>query len=123
MPVRPLLRAEGAAILILSLAGYRLWGGGWGVLVPLLLLPDVALLAYLGGARAGAWVYNLAHSYVGPAALSLWGLWAGSDVAVVLAWAWAAHCGLDRMLGYGLKTGGFRDTHLGRIGRAQSVTR
>ena len=116
MPIRTLLRAEGAAVLVLSLVGYRLSGGGWGLLVPLLLLPDVALLAYLGGRRAGAWAYNAAHGYVGPAALALGGLWAGSDPAVVAAWAWAAHCGLDRALGYGLKTGGFRDTHLGRIG-------
>ncbi|HLA02836.1 MAG TPA: DUF4260 family protein [Aestuariivirga sp.] len=32
---------------------------------------------------------------------------------------WLAHIGLDRAIGYGLKyASDFRDTHLGRIGRA-----
>lgn len=31
---------------------------------------------------------------------------------------WIAHVGMDRALGYGLKRDtGFRDTHLGRIGK------
>ena len=43
---------------------------------------------------------------------------AASTVFGVLTCAWAFHVGVDRALGYGLKTpDGFTHTHLGRIGR------
>jgi hypothetical protein len=38
-----------------------------------------------------------------------------------IAAIWAAHIGLDRMLGYGLKyTSSFNDTYLGHIGRTHA---
>jgi hypothetical protein len=41
-------------------------------------------------------------------------------VVVSLALIWAAHIGVDRALGYGLKhRTGFSDTHLGRIGKGK----
>ena len=36
---------------------------------------------------------------------------------VLLAACWAFHVAVDRALGYGLKLGAFRHTHLGLIGR------
>jgi hypothetical protein len=55
---------------------------------------------------------------VGPAVLAAIGILAGSLRVVSVALVWFAHIGMDRSLGYGLKhTSGFRDTHLGRIGR------
>jgi Domain of unknown function (DUF4260) len=84
----------------------------------LLLAPDLAMLAYLAGPRAGALVYNLAHTYALALPLALAGFFVGSAVASALALIWIAHIGLDRMLGYGLKyASGFGDTHLGHIGR------
>jgi hypothetical protein len=113
------LRAEGAAALMLACLFYARLGGGWGLFAVLLLAPDLSLLAYLAGPRVGAAVYNAAHSHVGPALLGV-AAWAGGPP--ILAWLaliWAAHVGLDRMLGYGLKyAAGFHFTHLGRIGRA-----
>ena len=76
------------------------------------------MLAYLIGPRAGAFVYNLAHTYALALPLALAGFFLGSALASTLALIWVAHIGLDRMLGYGLKyQSGFGDTHLGRIGR------
>jgi hypothetical protein len=44
--------------------------------------------------------------------------------ARAVAGVWAAHIGLDRMLGYGLKyAAGFGYTHLGRIGREARTER
>jgi hypothetical protein len=38
---------------------------------------------------------------------------------LAIALVWCAHIGFDRALGYGLKyAAGFRQTHLGPIGRA-----
>src|SRR3990170_1133714 len=58
---RALLRLEGAAVLAAALALYFDRGYGWLALVLLVLAPDVSMLAYLAGPRAGARVYDLVH--------------------------------------------------------------
>ena len=117
--VRALLRLEGAVVLVASLAAYAQFGAGWGVFALWLLVPDLSLLGYLAGPRAGAALYNAAHSYVGPVALLALGVLAAMPWAVAGGLIWCAHIGLDRALGYGLKyASGFGHTHLGRIGRA-----
>lgn len=115
--VRRWLRAEGLAVLAVSVLLYARYGGGWIVFAALFLVPDVSFAGYLGGARVGAAVYNTAHSYVLPLGVILAGLIAGKHTPVAIALIWAAHIGFDRMLGYGLKyPSGFHDTHLGVIG-------
>jgi hypothetical protein len=85
-------------------------------LAALFLLPDVSFAGYLAGPRAGAAVYNVAHSYVGPLLMAVALLMTGATLMGVLIWA--SHIGFDRALGYGLKyTTAFTDAHLGRIGR------
>jgi hypothetical protein len=78
-----------------------------------LLVPDISLAGYLGGPKVGAAIYNSAHWYGGP--LLVWLLVPAVPIAVPLIWA--AHIGMDRMVGYGLKyPADFHDTHLGRLG-------
>lgn len=108
-----LLRAEGAAILGLALYLYADAGAGWWLFALLILAPDLSMAGYLRGPRLGAIFYNAAHTYIAPAvawfALDL----AGSPLALPVALVWAAHIGLDRLLGYGLKfPDSFRRTHL-----------
>jgi hypothetical protein len=113
-----ILRVEGAVILSLALFLYVRGDGGWLLFVVLLLAPDVGMLGYTAGPRLGAITYNALHTTVGPAALAVIGILTESPQVVSVALVWFAHIGLDRMLGYGLKhTAGFRETHLGRIGR------
>jgi hypothetical protein len=112
---RLLLRAEGAAMFAAGVYAYAQLGAGWGMFAALFLVPDLSMLGYLAGPRAGAHSYNLAHSYLAPAVLAL----AGLVAPAWLPWAalWLAHIGFDRALGYGLKyTTAFGDTHLGRVG-------
>lgn len=120
--VRGLLRLEGLAVLALCICIYA-WGGhSWMLLAMLFLLPDVSFAAYLAGPRVGAIGYNLLHSYVGPAVLA--GAFVAANRPPVIALVWAAHIGFDRFLGYGLKyPTGFRDTHLGTIGRPPDAGR
>ena len=102
----------GGVLLFLQLNGNALW------LLPLLLAPDVSMIGYLGGPRAGAITYNLAHNLV--TALVVMGIgWLAAIAPLALAGAiLLAHVGMDRTLGYGLKLPtDFKDTHLGRIGR------
>lgn len=115
---RTLLRAEAAAVLLASLLAYAHLGGPWGRFAALFFLPDLSMLGYLVGPRAGAASYNTAHSYLAPAALALVAA-AGAPALWPVALIWTAHIGFDRMLGYGLKhPTAFGETHLGRLGRA-----
>lgn len=112
---RTLLHAEGLVVAAAAIVVYFHLGFPWWLLVALALAPDVSMLGYLGGPATGAVAYDLAHTYVAPVALGAIGVVAGADVAVELSLIWAAHIGIDRALGYGLKyPTGFRDTHLQR---------
>ena len=115
--VRAVLRLEGAAAFIAAIVLYGHAGFPWLALAILFLAPDLSMLAYLAGPRAGALAYNVAHTYALALPLALAGFAFGSPVASALALILIAHIGFDRMLGYGLKHArGFGDTHLGRIG-------
>ncbi len=116
--VRWLLRAEGIATFLLGAALYAGAGGDLIWLVPLSLLPDISMLGYLGGPRLGAVTYNLGHTVVLPAMLALAGWLLDQPLLLMAAGVTAAHIGIDRALGYGLKyPTSFQDTHLGRIGK------
>lgn len=118
--VAAILRLEGALVLLLAVLAYG-WvlHGGWGRFALLFLVPDLSMLGYLAGRRAGAVAYNLGHSHGLPVALAGLGLMAGAPGLVSGALIWVAHIGFDRMLGYGLKyPTEFGHTHLGLRGRA-----
>jgi hypothetical protein len=117
--VRSVLRLEGAAALVAAIALYGHAGFSWLALVILFLAPDLSMLAYLAGPRAGALAYNLVHTYALALPVALAGFALGSPVASALGLILIAHIGFDRMLGFGLKyASGFGDTHLGQTGRA-----
>lgn len=112
-----LLRSEGGVLFALSLLLYAQSDASWPLYVVLLLAPDLAMVGYLGGTRAGAVAYNLVHTYLPPATLAVVGAIAESRPAYAGALIWFGHIGMDRLLGYGLKyPSGFAHTHLGRIG-------
>jgi Domain of unknown function (DUF4260) len=116
---RLLLRLEGAALVLVAAALYWRLGESWWMFAILILAPDLSLLAYFGGPRFGAIVYNALHATVGPFVLALAGMVLPWELAIALTLIWLAHIGADRALGYGLKyASGFGFTHLGRIGSA-----
>ncbi|MBY0341306.1 MAG: DUF4260 domain-containing protein [Rhodocyclaceae bacterium] len=116
--VRSLLRLEGFCVLAVCSFAYAQFGGGWGVFLACFLLPDLAMLGYLVGPRAGALAYNASHSYLGPLVCLALALAISSQLSLVVALIWGAHIGFDRALGYGLKYElGFCYTHLGPIGK------
>lgn len=114
-------RVENAALAVGVLAAMIVLDHPWWVLLAAFLLFDLSALGYLVSQRLGAGLYNVVHNYTGPAAVLM--LWAGlqlgevhADRLVLLAACWAFHVAVDRALGYGLKLGAFRHTHLGLIG-------
>jgi hypothetical protein len=119
---RLLLRLEGSAVLVAAIVGFHELGSPWTLFALLFLVPDIALVAYLGGPRAGAVAYNAAHTYLGPATLGVVAYLTGAASVWPVCLIWAAHIGMDRALGLGLKfSGDFRETHLGPVGRAKSA--
>jgi hypothetical protein len=118
--LRTLLRLEGLALFIGMTVLYAIWDGSWWVYGILFLAPDISFAGYLAGPRAGAIIYNAAHSYMAPIALMTAGFAISSPLVLSIAMIWLAHIGIDRALGYGLKySRGFGFTHLGRIGKTQ----
>lgn len=108
-----LLRVEGAVMLAASLL---LYGGNWVLFAALFLVPDLSMLGYLAGPRAGALAYNAFHTYAPPGVLAALGVLTGVDLILSVALVWFAHIGFDRMVGYGLKyPTNFFDTHLHRL--------
>lgn len=115
---RRLLRLEGAAVLALSVLLYAGLGTSWWWFAGFFFAPDLAMLAYAAGPRAGAAAYNAVHAYVLPLALAGAGVALASAPLLAAGLIGTAHIGFDRMLGYGLKLpDDFRHTHLGPIGR------
>jgi hypothetical protein len=120
---RTLLRLEGLTLFIGMTSLYAVWDGSWWIYAILFLVPDLSFAAYLAGPRAGAIVYNAAHSYMAPMTTMTAGFALGSPLVLSIAMIWLAHIGIDRALGYGLKySAGFGFTHLGRIGSAAKAT-
>jgi hypothetical protein len=115
--VRCILRLEGLAAFAAGITAFALLGGNWWIFALLFLLPDLGMLGYLRGPKAGAFTYNLTHTHAGPALLAAVA-WAAAPALLPVAAVWFAHIGFDRALGYGLKLQTFGRTHLGRIGRS-----
>lgn len=118
MPAIRLQRLEWAAAAAALLLLYLFSDGPWLLFAVLVLAPDLAMLGYLLGPRIGAASYNAAHMLVGPALAAVVGIGTANEALTWIAIIWLFHVAIDRALGYGLKLStGFRDTHLGRIGR------
>jgi hypothetical protein len=115
------LKAEQAmqlilAILALNIQPLRFAWWQW----PLLFLsPDLSMVGYLVGPRAGAVFYNIAHHKAIAGAAVLAGYAFSMPVVFFCGLLLWGHSSFDRMMGYGLKyPDSFNHTHLGMIGKA-----
>ena len=113
---RTVVRAEAAAIGALALYLFGRGDWSWWLFAALILAPDLAILGWAVNKRVGAAAYNLAHAYVWPVGLAIYGVGADHDTALAIGLVWAAHIAVDRALGFGLKyPTDFKDTHLQRL--------
>ncbi|GIK67361.1 MAG: hypothetical protein BroJett018_51550 [Chloroflexota bacterium] len=113
---RLLLHLEGLAIFIGAVALYWTEGfSGW-LFALLLFAPDLSMVGYLKNPQIGATVYNAIHTFVTAGILLGMGWSLEIDLLLQLGLILAAHIGIDRTLGYGLKYAtAFKETHLQRV--------
>jgi hypothetical protein len=117
-----LLRLEALFVAIAASAAFARLGASRWLFVALFLAPDLSMLGYLAGRKAGAALYNVGHWYGLPFAWIAWGVVGQAPHALAVGLIWAAHIGIDRALGYGLKyADGFGVSHLGLIGKARGA--
>ncbi|MCB9358022.1 MAG: DUF4260 domain-containing protein [Calditrichaeota bacterium] len=113
---RILLHLEGLAVCLVSCWVYSFAGGSWLFFALLFLAPDLSMIGYAAGKRVGAFLYNLAHTYVVALGMVAIGMLLKSDLLTSLGLIFCAHIGFDRLLGFGLKyPTTFRVTHLSRV--------
>ena len=110
------LRFEGAALFGLGVYLFTYFDEPWWLFALLFLVPDLSMLGYAGGARLGSWAYDIVHLEVWPIGLLIYALNGDHLLAGAIAGVWAAHIGIDRLLGFGLKyETDFKDTHLQHV--------
>ena len=113
---KALLHLEGVVVAAAAIALYFHLDYPWWLLAPLALAPDLSMLGYAAGPTIGRAAYDGVHTYALPVALAAIGVLADAETAVQVGLIWAAHIGVDRAVGYGLKyRTGFKDTHLQRV--------
>lgn len=116
--LRLLLRLEGLSMALVGMAGAWICSATWWQVAVVALAPDLSMAGYALGPKIGAWTYNAAHAYVLPLLMVAFG-WLIEPALLPIACIWLVHIGVDRALGYGLKSEtGFSITHLGLVGRA-----
>ena len=103
-----------AAIYAISILPIHL---PWWLYIILFFAPDISILGYVAGNKAGAACYNLFHHKGIATIVAAVGLFTGNYYIVLAGLMLLAHSSFDRILGYGLKyVTGFKHTHLGEIG-------
>jgi len=112
------IRLEEAAMFGLSAYILYSWQAEWWWYLILFLGPDISILGYLAGNKAGAITYNLFHHKGIAVIIFTTGLFLPNFLIQITGIVLFGHASMDRMFGYGLKTTeGFKYTHLGIIGK------
>ena len=111
-----IIHLEGLCVLLFSLYFYSYNDFSWLVFFVLLFSPDLSALGYLVNNRIGALCYNLFHTYILVFVLLLLGIVLSYDLLKALGLIFAAHIGMDRAIGYGLKyPNEFKETHFQKL--------
>ncbi len=112
-----ILKLEETAMLLLGAYLFSLLDFQWWWFLVLLLTPDLGMVGYFFGNRAGAVLYNMAHHKGLAILIYLAGIFLSLPLCQLAGIILFSHASFDRIFGYGLKYGkGFRFTHLGEIG-------
>lgn len=113
------LKLEEFVMLLLGIYVFGFLYYDWWWFLVLFLAPDVSMLGYVLGNKAGAFLYNLCHHKGLAIMIYLTGFFFLVPELQLIGVIMFSHAAFDRMLGYGLKyEKGFKYTHLGTIGKS-----
>jgi hypothetical protein len=116
--MKNILKLEEAAMFGLSIFALSLFHADWWWYPLVLLGPDISILAYKAGNKAGMFCYNLFHHKGIAVIVFIMGLLLKNESLQLIGITLFGHSSMDRMVGYGLKLNeGFKHTHLGLIGK------
>lgn len=114
--MKNVLKLEEAAMFALSIYVLTLIDThfSWWVYPILYLVPDISMVGYWAGNKAGAWLYNVGHSKTLAIIITIIGMLLSNDIVLISGVILFGHSSMDRMFGFGLKLDeGFKHTHLG----------
>jgi hypothetical protein len=115
------LKLEELAMLLLGIYVFGFLHFEWWWFLLLFLAPDLGMIGYAFGNRAGAFLYNLFHHKGLAIVIYLLGFFFFIPVMQLIGVIMFSHAAFDRLLGYGLKyEEGFKFTHLGPIGNSKA---
>ncbi|EJW17779.1 hypothetical protein PAV_3c02270 [Paenibacillus alvei DSM 29] len=100
---KALLHVEGLFVLLGCIYFYEYHQFNWLLFFALLFVPDVSMIGYVVSNKAGAFIYNVLHTYSVSLATVMCGFLLSNQAVLAVGIIWTAHIGMDRMLGYGLK--------------------
>lgn len=116
--MKTILKLEELVLFILGLAAFAQLPYAWWWFLVFILLPDIGMLGYLLGNKAGALFYNIFHHRGIAVMIYLLGIYFETEVMQLAGIMLFSHIAMDRIFGYGLKyEKGFKYTHLGEIGK------
>jgi hypothetical protein len=119
--MKHLLTLEYAALLLLGIFSFAQTGYSWWWFAGLFFAPDLSMLGYFIGNKAGAFAYNVFHHFGVAVMVFLAGKYFGIGELELAGTVLFSHSAFDRIMGYGLKhEDSFHHTHLGRIGKART---
>ena len=119
--MKNLLQLENLGLFLLAIFLFSQLNFPWWAFPACLLLPDLSMIGYAFGNKVGAIVYNFFHHQLLGILLYLIGIYIENEWIQFIGIILFAHSVMDRIFGYGLKHfTGFKDTHLGKIGKNQS---
>ncbi|HRH65148.1 MAG TPA: DUF4260 domain-containing protein [Bacteroidia bacterium] len=118
--MKTILKTEEAVKLVLAFYLCIHLGFVWWSFLAWILAPDISMLAYLAGKKAGAYVYNLFHHQGIAILVAMCGFYYQNPELEFAGLILFGHSSMDRVMGYGLKyADDFKNTHLGWIGKRE----
>ena len=114
------IKLEELGLFLFGIFLFNQTGYVWWWFLVLILTPDLSMIGYVLGNKAGAFCYNLVHHRAIAIVFYIIGVYFHQNEIQLAGIILFSHSSMDRMLGYGLKyETGFRFTHLGEIVKKQ----
>lgn len=116
--MKSVIKLEEFGLFVLGIYLFSLLNYQWWWFLVLLLAPDLSMIGYAFGNKAGAFFYNVFHHKGLAVLLYMTGCYLQIEILQLIGIILFSHSAMDRIFGYGLKYDkGFKYTHLGEIGK------